>query len=387
MAKRILILVGIPHFNYYDEKSAVALFLKQVKTALEDENTLVDFPDASDEVLVPSKSVQNNSGVVKNILKRWNWGYQTLSYEVYRRKQDVLLSKLLNKKPYDHVVEFHTVGSTIGKVLANKWKAKLSVIFDSPVHEQFVEMKKTKTLFWNHIKNSEREIMEAADRIMAYSPACKDYLMRRYKIKATMTTLPCVVSKQTVERTPPEDVFTILFIGSFLSWHKVDLLVKAFKEVLKSNEKARLQLIGFGEEWANIQEYVKFENLEEQIEMPGFVSENELNQYKAKANIAIMPGSNWYGSPLKLFEYAQSGIPFIAPQTPTVKSIFSEEHCLFIDSSNELTSLIACVQSYAASEKLRIEKQTRATELYADRFASTRYHKQLKFALINEEPS
>ena len=81
--------------------------------------------------------------------------------------------------------------------------------------------------------------------------------------------------------------------------------------------------------------------MEDYVDLPGFVSEEELQEYKRMFTIAIMPGSNWYGSPLKLFEYAFAQIPFIAPSTPTVRSIFKEEvDCLFIDEQNEAGSLM-----------------------------------------------
>ena len=53
-----------------------------------------------------------------------------------------------------------------------------------------------------------------------------------------------------------------------------------------------------------------------------------------------MPGSNWYGSPLKLFEYLFAGIPFIAPETPTVTYIFRDNvECLIIKNDNPVDSL------------------------------------------------
>ena len=57
--------------------------------------------------------------------------------------------------------------------------------------------------------------------------------------------------------------------------------------------------------------------------------------------MGTMPGSNWYGSPLKLFEYAQSKIPMIAPESPVIKDLFKDkETVLFIDKNNELESLV-----------------------------------------------
>ena len=100
------------------------------------------------------------------------------------------------------MVEFHTVGSTLGLQLAKKWNCKFSVIFDSPVDQQFLEMYKTKTAFWTRIQASEHLTMQAVDKVMAYSPACKDYLLSKYNLKCVIEVLPCIVDKPSIQNQP-----------------------------------------------------------------------------------------------------------------------------------------------------------------------------------------
>jgi glycosyltransferase involved in cell wall biosynthesis len=117
--------------------------------------------------------------------------------------------------------------------------------------------------------------------------------------------------------------------------------VTVFAQFVKEYPESKLYLVGFGVEWKKIQSLVNELDLVDYVDLPGFVSEEELQEYKRLFNVAIMPGSNWYGSPLKLFEYAFAQIPFIAPSTPTVRSIFKEDvDCLYIDEQNEATSLM-----------------------------------------------
>jgi len=65
----------------------------------------------------------------------------------------ILINKSSKKEGYTHIIEFHTIGSDLGLQLTEMFNAKFSVIFDSPVDEQFYEMFNTKSLFWNKIKN------------------------------------------------------------------------------------------------------------------------------------------------------------------------------------------------------------------------------------------
>ena len=133
----------------------------------------------------------------------------------------------------------------------------------------------------------------------------------------------------------------------------------------------------------SIKHLINKKGLEENVDMPGFVSESELLKYKKNSHIAVMPGSNWYGSPLKLFEYAQSGIPFIAPETPTIQSIFkSGEHCRYIDASNEVKSLCEEVFFLYQNPSLREEMAKRAKQLIEERYSEKRYTTKLSEILL-----
>ncbi|MGQ0827759.1 MAG: glycosyltransferase, partial [Bacteroidota bacterium] len=91
----------------------------------------------------------------------------------------------------------------------------------------------------------------------------------------------------------------------------------------------------------------------ERVEMTGFVNEEKLEELKETFMIGVMPGSNWYGSPLKLFEYAQAGIPIIAPDAPTIKDLFTSNDILFIENKNPLKSLQINLLKLLADEELR----------------------------------
>lgn len=386
MSKRILILVGIPDFDYSNQMSAVASFLKTIKNAFEADGNEVEFGGEYSAKAAVGHAISDKKGLkakLKSGIKKWTWFYHTISFRNFFKRQNQIVNKLNSRKPYDLVIEFHTVGSTVGLQLAKHWNAKFAVVFDSPVDEQFYEMHGTKTMHWSRILNSEKITLEGADRIMAYSPACEAHLRSKYEIKGTIGVLPCVVNKTSVINNPQQSEFVVGFIGSFLSWHKVDLLVKVFKKIHANYPHARLQLIGYGMEWDNVKALVERLGLNEVVEMPGFVSEAELLNYKTRCSVAIMPGSNWYGSPLKLFEYAQSHIPFIAPTTKTVLSIFQEnEHCLYIDPANEAKSLLEKL-TFSIENPLKMNEMVKRAQSYVqENFEVTVYGEKIVSVLM-----
>lgn len=385
--KKVLVLVGIPNFDYQSEISAVAAFLRTIRDAFETSGYTVTLGNGKEEI--PSNTQvagPPSPGRMRRILRKFPYVYHSLSFRQYLKRHQRLIQEYEEMGPHDLVVEFHTAGSSLGYRLQKKWKCKLSVIFDSPVDEQFFEMHGTKTFYWKTIQRSEQMTMEGADRIMAYSLACSDYLKKRYKPKTEPIILPCVVEKPVVENHPSKETFNILFIGSFLSWHRLKDLVEAFKKLHLKIPEGRLQLIGFGQEWEAIKEQVRLLKLEERVIQPGFVSEEELIELKRDASVGIMPGSNWYGSPLKIFEYAAAGIPIVAPSTPTVQGIFeSEKHCLFIDPKSTEESIFDLLIELHANPKSRIEMGKRAQEYVKDQFEGKKYQDQLVNALIKTE--
>lgn len=349
-SRTILILLAIPNFDYDNQNSAVLNYLKVIKQAFEDSGDKVLFycdlvsqikkgPEDQKEPVLQQGGIKSN---FKKFLRKWPYIYQSLAFRYFFKAQKEMIERIEVGQKIDLIIEFYTVGSNVGVQLSKKWNVPLHLIYDSPVDEQFLEMYKTKTIHWRKIIQSEKETLEFANRVVVYSKPCQQFIENKYKLKAEINVLPCVVFKEQIKRSNTLDGdFIIGFIGSFLKWHKVEVLVSAFHKFHNIYPFAKLYLIGFGEEWEKIKSMVKILGLEDFVYQPGFVKEEELKKIKSELSVAVMPGSNWYGSPLKLFEYTQSEIPFIAPESPTISEIFlPNEHCLYIDKADSVNSLL-----------------------------------------------
>lgn len=338
--QKIAILLAIPDFNWNNPNSAVANYLKTIGKHLNENGFEVCFyPNNHKE---NSFSGGNSSS---SILKEWIKScfrplITKIRFKEYFSKQKRQFSEWeLELGQYDVIIEFLSYGSTIGQKIGDKYGTKLVLIYDSPLYVQFQEMYKVKRVFQKEINQAEEKSLKAADHIICYSNPVKDFLLNTYHLSKPITIIPCVAWKGITDHSDKIEM-NIGFIGSFLSWHKVELLVKAFEQVADQFIEAKLVLIGKGEECNKIYELVALSKFKDRITMTGFVTEQELEIWKNKLAIAVMPGSNWYGSPLKIFEYMEAGIPVIAPETPTVMDLFvANKELLFIDKNDELNSL------------------------------------------------
>jgi len=120
-----------------------------------------------------------------------------------------------------------------------------------------------------------------------------------------------------------ENKVVIGFVGSFHQWHSVMDLVQVTCELLEEGLDVQLLLVGDGNQRKEIEELIKLKHLEKDIILTGYVSHDKTAAYIAAMNIAVMPGSNSYGSPLKIFEYMAMEKPVVAPNLGPIREVIT----------------------------------------------------------------
>lgn len=111
------------------------------------------------------------------------------------------------------------------------------------------------------------------------------------------------------------------FVGSLLPWHGIDLLMEAFAKVSKEFPLARLVIVGDGERRAELEATSSEMGLSDVATFTGAVSHETALREIAEFDVAVMVDSNWYGSPMKLFEYASLGCAIVAPDVLPAREV------------------------------------------------------------------
>lgn len=114
------------------------------------------------------------------------------------------------------------------------------------------------------------------------------------------------------------------FVGSFYPWHGLDFLLDAFKQVSLELNNVKLMLLGDGQLHSALKERAKNENLADSVIFAGRVSHSRLADYLALFDIGVMPDSNEYGSPMKIFEYMAMGKPVVAPRLGPIEAVITD---------------------------------------------------------------
>ena len=121
-----------------------------------------------------------------------------------------------------------------------------------------------------------------------------------------------------------EDGCVIAFVGWFVPWHHLDWLVQAFAALAPAAPDLRLMLVGDGPLRSEIEAEACRGGVTEKLTITGAVEHRSVGGYVAAADIAVIPHSNEYRSPIKLFEYMAQGRAIVAPATEPVQSVLQD---------------------------------------------------------------
>lgn len=117
------------------------------------------------------------------------------------------------------------------------------------------------------------------------------------------------------------------FAGAFHHWHGIDWFVEECIEGLKKHPDIVLFLVGDGPRHQYITELAKVNNMTKQIIMPGRLEHHEIPKAIAAMDFGIIPDSNDYGSPMKLFEFMAMGKGMLVPDfTPIEEVVFDNSN-------------------------------------------------------------
>jgi glycosyltransferase involved in cell wall biosynthesis len=112
---------------------------------------------------------------------------------------------------------------------------------------------------------------------------------------------------------PPSAETTVVYIGSFQSWHGLPNLIRATAKVLDQGLPIKLHLVGSGDTSSDIQDLIQEFGIKDHVHFLGKLSIQQLAQELTKADIGTSPYCGWKEfTGLKLLDYKAAGLATIA---------------------------------------------------------------------------
>ncbi len=185
----------------------------------------------------------------------------------------------------------------------------------------------------------EREVLQGAALVVTVSGALARFLAERGGIPPErVRVLPNAVDPEAFHPDVPSargalgfapDAFVVGYVGSFIPWHRLDLLLRAVAAVRGVGVPAHALLVGDGPARADLEALAAELGVTGAVTFTGALPFAAVPSHVQAMDVCAVPGHAWYCSPIKLFEYGGAGKPVVACDSEPVREVVDDGvHCL-----------------------------------------------------------
>lgn len=150
------------------------------------------------------------------------------------------------------------------------------------------------------------------------------------------------------------------FAGWFDRWDRLDFFVEVFRILRKSHDDLKLVLIGDGPVLDEIRKLVARHGLEKHIVFTGPVARDRIYEFLALIDVAVLPHSNDFGSPVVMFEFMGLKIPLVAPRLPPIQDVHVHGETAMLFDPLKIESCRLAIESLVVSPEIRAQLAQRA---------------------------
>jgi glycosyltransferase involved in cell wall biosynthesis len=324
-------------------------------------------------MIAGGEEISNTSGHIQIRNHKWKkfipgFIWQTLRDVMLQRldkTQERALIDIIQKEKPDFIYErsYYLMGA--GHRVSQKTGVRYCCEMNAPYPEEKKQMNGSSLL--DHLGlDNERKQLAAARKVFVVSSALKKYVCEKvHGIEEKVIVIPNAVNPAHIRASQfnreklrkeigiKEHAIVLGFVGSIFPYHGVDALIEAFATLRNSaHNNLHLLVVGDGEILAQLKERVKELGISEHVTFTGNIPHQKVYQYIDQMDIAIMARSNWYGSPVKIFEYGIMEKCIIAPDVIPVRDVMKHgEDGLLV--SDNLPSLQEAIKTLLDDEPYR----------------------------------
>lgn len=148
------------------------------------------------------------------------------------------------------------------------------------------------------------------------------------------------------------------FVGTFGPWHGIEVLANAIVQIPKS-AGLRFLLVGSGELRGRVEQILREGGVQDRVIMLGTVEHTQVARLLDACDVLVSPhvpledGSDFFGSPTKLFEYMAMGKGIVASRLGQIGEVLEHERNALLVEPGNVSELAEGITRLAASRELR----------------------------------
>ena len=267
---------------------------------------------------------------------------------------------------YERYEAFHRSGIK----LKRKYEVPIMLEVNAPLSERDLHYGHRKRKFAHII---EKRTLQWADAIIVVSEFLKKYLMESGISESRIHIIPNAVDTDKFKpdikgdsvrkKFHIQNKIVIGFVGGIERRHRINDLFAILENLLGKNKQIHLLIVGDGSNKKEYEAYVIKNSISDYVTFAGSVNYEDVPQYIAAMNIAVIPSTGIYCSPIKLFEYLAMGKAVVAPRLNNVEQIVTHEENAYLFDPGDLSALLDSLLVLCENETLRSQIGSNARQI------------------------
>lgn len=272
---------------------------------------------------------------------------------------------------YLHHHDFHYGGAKL------KEKTGLPFILHFDSIEYWVKKNWGKLYFGKLLKWCEQIEVAQADAIITISDvlkeqACEFYNIPPNKVYPVPNGVDTEIFNPNIDGTnirnkyKLDGKYVVGYSGSFNAYHGVDLLAQSAKKIMQEIPNSIFLFIGDGALREKVEDILIKDGIRNNVIITGLVPFKDVPKHLAACDVLVSPiihnhKDEFFGTPIKHYEYKAMGKPIIASNIGTLKNIFEHKVNSFVIESGCVDAIIQGVKEIFSNTDLanRISQNAR----------------------------
>lgn len=317
-------------------------------------------------------SANSNSTSLKSLLKKvipkiiWRTlkEIQQIRFDKHAAKE---LRLAIQKFNPDLVYERSAWMSNGSVEVLKSFNIKHVVEINAPFEEEVKEFEKSSSLISFIGKKKLRNLLHAANLVAPITSSLQKHIVTKYAINSERClVVPNAIDKSEIQITDSrvEEIrieldFTnktvIGFVGSIFPYHGVDRLIRAVSNL--NNSLVSVLIVGDGYLIPDLKNLARELGISSRVHFTGSVPKEDVYNYIAAMDVVTLPNTEWYCSPVKLFEYGALGKVVLAVNEAGVSDVMTEADGVLFE-NNERDFQVAL--NYAVSNLNELKEKAKA---------------------------